>query len=118
MRLDGQPLGSVTNGGAAIPYDGSQFLRLSAWGGGGRRWNGELDEFDVYNRGLSQAEVLALYAAGASGKCAECALVQEGLTAWWRADGTGSDAAGTNHFVLRNLQFNNFVAHCLFLRDA
>ncbi len=56
-------------GAGPIPYDGTQTLRLGRWGGGGRHWNGVLDEVDIYERPLAAAEVLALYAAGAAGKC-------------------------------------------------
>jgi hypothetical protein len=33
-------------------------------------WNGQIDEVDIYNRALSQAEIQAIYYAGAMGKCA------------------------------------------------
>jgi hypothetical protein len=36
------------NGTGSINYDGSQYLRISRWGGGGRYWNGSLDELRIY----------------------------------------------------------------------
>ena len=33
------------------------------------RFNGEVDEVEIYNRALSQSEIQALYAAGSVGKC-------------------------------------------------
>jgi len=60
VYLNGALLGSAAGAGA-IFYDGSEFLRLSRWGGGGRHWNGQLDELEIYNRALSAAEVLARY---------------------------------------------------------
>ena len=61
--LNGALIGSSQGG--AINYDGNQFLRLGAWGGGGRNWKGSMDEIRVYNRSLSAAEAGELYEAGA-----------------------------------------------------
>jgi hypothetical protein len=46
-----------------VPWTGTinynaQFLRIGRWGGGGRNWNGELDEVRIWNRALTQAEIL------------------------------------------------------------
>lgn len=46
-------------GPATLNYDGTQLLRLANWGGGGRNWNGEIDEVKIYDRALSDAEVKA-----------------------------------------------------------
>jgi gliding motility-associated-like protein len=44
----------------AIPYDGTQLLRLANFGGGGgRNWNGEMDEVKIYDRVLTDSEILA-----------------------------------------------------------
>jgi hypothetical protein len=69
LYLDGSLVGSFTGDGPPI-YDGTEFLRLSAWGGGGRHFNGLIDEADIYNRALTSDEVGAIYAAGSTGKCA------------------------------------------------
>ena len=60
VYLDGVLIGSrsMTN---SIRYDGTEFLRLARWGGGGRNWNGQLDEVRIYNRALSKSEILELY---------------------------------------------------------
>jgi hypothetical protein len=47
LYLDGEFKGSFQGNGPVV-YDGTQFLRLSAWGGGGRFFNGEIDEVDIY----------------------------------------------------------------------
>ncbi len=57
--LDGQLLGTV-EGSGPISYDGSQFLRLSAWGGGGRHFNGLIDEVQIFDRPLATSEVVGL----------------------------------------------------------
>ncbi|HMJ91698.1 MAG TPA: LamG domain-containing protein, partial [Candidatus Acidoferrum sp.] len=99
VYVDGQLIQSVTNS-ADIPYDGSEFLRLSAWGGGGRQWNGQLDEFQIYDRGLSAAEVTALYASGRAGLCNDdlpiltCVPQPSGLIGWWPGDNTTNDLTG------------------------
>ncbi|TAK36653.1 MAG: hypothetical protein EPO21_01945 [Chloroflexota bacterium] len=46
--------------GSPINYDGTQFLRLSRWGGGGRYFNGQMDEVRVYDHALSSVEVEGL----------------------------------------------------------
>jgi len=43
--------------GISMPYDGTQFLRLGNWGGGGRNWNGQMDNVKIYTRSLSQVEI-------------------------------------------------------------
>ncbi len=99
VYVDGQMMQSVTNSGD-IPYDGSEFLRLSAWGGGGRQWNGQLDEFQIYNRGLSAAEVTALHSSGRAGLCNDdlaiptCLPQPSGLIGWWPGDNTTNDLTG------------------------
>lgn len=68
LYLDNVLIGSSTAPGN-IPYDGSEFLRLSGWGGGGRFFNGQIDEASFYSRALSQTEIQSIYSAGLSGKC-------------------------------------------------
>jgi hypothetical protein len=48
VYIDGVLLGSSPYSGS-ITYDGSQFLRLGNWGGGGRNWNGSIDEVRIWN---------------------------------------------------------------------
>lgn len=49
-----------------INYDGSEYLWLGRWGGGGRNWRGMLDEVAVFDRALTQAEIQNIYNAGNS----------------------------------------------------
>lgn len=55
VYLDGCLVGSVTS--AAITYDGSQSLRLANFAGGGRNWNGELDEVRMFDTNLSATQI-------------------------------------------------------------
>jgi hypothetical protein len=59
---------AATAAAATIFYDGSQYVRLGHWGGGGRYWHGLIDEVDIYAAALQGTEVEALYGAG-TGKC-------------------------------------------------
>jgi hypothetical protein len=48
---------------------GSDVQTFGGRNSNGRSWNGRMDEITVYNRGLSAAEIAAIYGAGAAGKC-------------------------------------------------
>ena len=60
VYINGSPLPTFIGTGAVI-YDGTQFFRLSRWGGGGRNWNGLMDDVAVYNRALAPDEVMQQY---------------------------------------------------------
>ncbi|MDQ6785901.1 MAG: LamG domain-containing protein [Acidobacteriota bacterium] len=68
LYLDNALIVSVTAPGS-IPCDGSEFLRLSRLGGGGRFFNGQVDELSIYNRALTNVEIQSIYNAGINGKC-------------------------------------------------
>jgi TonB family protein len=53
-----------------VPYSSDEwkFGRNNA-SGGGRTWNGVIDEIQAYNRALSPAEILAIFNAGNEGVC-------------------------------------------------
>jgi hypothetical protein len=67
VYVNGELAASAPASGAIL-YDGSQYVRLGRWGGGGRYWNGLMDEVDIYAAALQASDVQALYAASA-GKC-------------------------------------------------
>ena len=62
--VNGQLIDSKQSG-AIVVYDGTQYLRLSRWGGGNRYWNGSIDNVRIYNEALSSAQIQQHYAAGA-----------------------------------------------------
>ena len=68
VYVNGVQVGQASGTQAPI-YDGTQFLRLGSFGGGGRYWRGQLDEVDIYNRALTATEIQALFNAGSAGKC-------------------------------------------------
>ncbi|MDJ0841310.1 MAG: SBBP repeat-containing protein [Acidobacteriota bacterium] len=55
-------------------------------GAGGYR--GSIDELEIFNRALTQAEIKTLYEAGEAGKCKPdcCVPAPSGPTAWWSFD--------------------------------
>lgn len=88
LFLDGQRID--TKSSPPVVYHGSEFLRLGRWGGGGRHWRGEIDEFRVYNRALSPAEVgLLVRGDGGPGGCVPAPT---GLVGWWSGEGSSLDA--------------------------
>lgn len=62
VYINGSPLPTVT-GTNDLKYDGTQYVRISRWGGGGRYWKGLLDEVAMYKRALT-AEEIAFHAKG------------------------------------------------------
>ena len=88
-------LAGTAAGTGQIFYDGTQYFRIGTWGrGGGRGWNGIVDEVRVWDRDLSQAEVIA----GMSGKLTGN---EPNLVGYWPFDegfGTNSvDLSPSNH---------------------
>jgi sugar lactone lactonase YvrE len=53
-------------------------------GAGGVAFLGRIDEVSVYNRALSAAEIQAIYAAGAQGKCPPLYPTNDGISESWR----------------------------------
>lgn len=58
VYLDGQLVASTTGTGN-INYDGNQFLRFGRWGGGGRNWNGVVEELHMWDHALTALELQA-----------------------------------------------------------
>lgn len=75
---------SGNTGTANIPYDGTQFFRLGRWGGGGRNWNGEMDEIRVWNTVRTVQEIQQNMNRQLAGN-------ESGLSGYW----TLNEGAGT-----------------------
>jgi len=58
-------------------------------------FKGLIDEPAMYDRALTESEVVALYNAGSTGTC------YPGLVSWWKAENNGLDSAGSNHGALQ-----------------
>lgn len=93
----------VASGTYAIPYNGTQFLRLGRWGNSlglpsNRNWNGQLDEFATFNRALTPVEIRAMYQSGGNGMCKPTATTPpNGVAGWWGGDGDVLDISGNGN---------------------
>jgi hypothetical protein len=65
-------------------------------------FNGLIDEVEIFNRALSQAEIQAIYNAGSAGKCRSCTAPPSGMVSWWGGDNNALDMVGTNNGTLVN----------------
>lgn len=65
-------------------------------------WTGQLDEPAVYDRALSDSEILAIYNAGSAGKCSLCTPPPTGMVGWWPGNGNTTDLIGGNNGTLVN----------------
>ena len=60
LYLDGALAGTFTGAGPAT-YDGTQFLTLGNWGGGGgRNFNGAIDDVAIFNHVLAPSDIATI----------------------------------------------------------
>ncbi|MBP9109195.1 MAG: VCBS repeat-containing protein [Pyrinomonadaceae bacterium] len=69
---------------------------------GGSFWTGQLDEPTIYDRALSDTEILAIFNAGSAGKCSVCTPPPNGLVGWWGGNGNSQDLISGNNGTLVN----------------
>ena len=74
---------------------------------GNHFWQGLIDEVDVYNRVLSDAEIQSIYNAGSAGKCTNtpppvCVNPPSDLVSWWPGDDNTNDIQSGNNGTLIN----------------
>jgi Concanavalin A-like lectin/glucanases superfamily/Secretion system C-terminal sorting domain/Putative metal-binding motif/Fibronectin type III domain len=116
VYVNGLLVGSV-NHDPPVLYDGNQSLRLGAWGGGGRNWNGSIDEVRIWNRVLCENEIQARKDCELSGS-------ESGLLAYYNfnqgfvdcinaSEATLLDAKGLHNGTLQNFALtgvnSNFI---------
>ncbi len=101
---DGQLVGSNTGGGYS--GGGSLWIGRSPWVNGdwvnGAPLDGLMDEVEIFDRVVSQAEFQAIYNAASAGKCASCTSTPSGMVGWWKGEGNGLDTANGNNGSLVN----------------
>src|SRR5215831_3283203 len=62
-----------------------------------RDFDGLIDEVEILNRALSQAEIAAIVNAGSAGKCRTCTPPPSMMVSWWPGDGNANDIQGSNN---------------------
>ena len=77
------------------------------WGDSANAFPGMIDELQLYDRTLTDAEISRLFAANSSGVCRPCTARPAGLVAWWQGEDNAADInnayngtlVGNTHFV-------------------
>jgi hypothetical protein len=64
-------------------------------------FSGLIDEVELFNRVLSQAEIQAIVNAGSAGKC-KCVPPPANMVSWWPGDGNANDIQDGNNGTLQN----------------
>ena len=61
------------------------------------RWfSGLVDEVEVFDRALSQDDILSIYNAAGTGKCRPCVTAPGGVISWWPGENNGNDVQDGN----------------------
>jgi hypothetical protein len=95
--FDGALLDTLAGAGPVV-YDGTQFLRLGQWGGGGRNFNGAIDEVAIFDRDLTAEEVAAIHGARSAGMRKDLRILvqpQDGVVCVGVSNTLGLIASGT-----------------------
>ncbi|MDD5139888.1 MAG: immunoglobulin domain-containing protein [Verrucomicrobiales bacterium] len=105
LYVDGRIV-AQTNAGIMTPNtSGDVYLGYRRSGSyAGTRFRGALDEFTLYNRALSVAEVQGIVAADEAGKCVPppppCVVPPANIAAWWRVESNALDSVAGNHAMV------------------
>ena len=100
LYINGAVAGS--SGRNTISSTGNPFRIGYTTNFGGYPYTGLLDEVDIFNRTLTEVEVVALYNAGNAGKCKICATPPADMASWWGGNNNPLDLVGDNHGTLMN----------------
>jgi hypothetical protein len=79
---------------------------------------GLIDEVQIYNRALTDAEILAIYNAGAAGKCKPCFTPPSGMVSWWKGENNVNDSVGSNHGTVNGATFDTGMVGQAFKFDG
>jgi uncharacterized repeat protein (TIGR01451 family) len=99
--VNGQLKRTISELGGTIATTTGPF-KIGARSGTGARFNGLIDEVDLFNRALSQTEIQTIYNAGSTGKCLPGNCDSSRLISWYQAEGNANDSVGSNNGNLRN----------------
>jgi hypothetical protein len=89
------PFAGQDEGGT--PENNAIATRIGAFGDGSNPFAGRMDEIEIFNRALAQSELVAIYDAGAAGKCKACTPPPNNMVSWWSGDGNPNDVFDGNH---------------------
>jgi PKD repeat protein len=68
------------------------------------KFNGSIDEVDLFNRALTASEIQSIFYADSAGKCkpqlAVCSPPPTGIISWWSGDGNTADLVGDNTGII------------------
>ena len=64
--------------------------------------NARIDEVEVFDRALSQAEILSIHNSACTGKCRPCTPAPAGMIDWWPGNGNAEDVQGSNDGTFQN----------------
>ena len=116
-------LSGTANQSSGTPVAGTANVTIGNIPGGGRAWDGSLDDVRIYNRALSATEIRQLYNQGAATKIAVTPMstsakgLSQGLLGHWTFDGKdvpngrANDVSGNgNHGSLTNISTSTFYA--------
>ena len=100
LYLDGVEVLSAASSLSLANADG---IYLASRGGAQNFLNGKMDEIQIFNRALTQQEILDEFNAGSAGKCKDlCVQPPSNLVNWWPGDGNANDIQGGQNGILRN----------------
>ncbi len=95
IYVNGVAVGTLLVGPKSV-VDSASNLRISGDDNGNVLFNGLIDEAEVFNRALAQAEIQEIVHAGSAGKCHSCTGPPPRMVSWWPGDGSANDITGNN----------------------
>ncbi|MBK9313320.1 MAG: hypothetical protein IPM55_03565 [Acidobacteria bacterium] len=109
IYINGQEAGSLQGSFGPFINTNSSFVAIGSdsLNAVGDEFNGDIDEVEIFNRALPQAELQAIYQADSAGKCktappTDCVQPPSGMLAWLPGDGNTTDLTGMHNGTLQN----------------
>ena len=121
VYLDGALDGTATFTTTGSPQTNNQNVRIGKRNAfsAGTQFKGLIDEVEIFNRALSQAEIQAIVRADTAGKCKGCAPPPSGLLTWLPANGNAEDVVDANDGTLQDgATFNSGIVGQAFSFDG
>jgi hypothetical protein len=101
IYVDGDLKGSEPTYTLGVPPIDYLLFGNSGWGS--KAFHGGMDEIEIFDRALSDAEIASIYNARGDGKCKPtCFTPPANLVGWWSGDDNPFDLVGGNDGTLMN----------------